>query len=797
MKIRSLLALVLLAFGPAAFTGRTDPPPRTDYPTEAIPFTQVRIDDAFWSPRIEANRLVSVPYLLKASAENGQLLDVEPTYKTIEGAAYTLMLHPDARLEADLDVLIDKIIARLIPRNPAATWTETSWDLDLYPAGHFIEAAIAHHQATGKKKMLDAALTIADRLVAVYGPAKRHRVPNHEEIEIALIRLFRLTGQDKYLELAKFFLDERGRDSHPKLGENAQDHVPVVEQNEAVGHCVMAVYLYAAMTDIAALTNDAAYRNALAGLWDDTVSGKTYLTGGIGAVRFHERFGARYELPNQSGWAETCAAYGNALWNHRLFLLTRDGRYVDLMERILYNGFLVGVSLTGDRFFYQNPLKSFGQYERFAWINVPCCPPNVVRLLATLGSYIYARSGNDLYINLFVAGRADVNLDTTRVSLVQETRYPWEGAVRVTVNPERPGPFTVNVRIPGWTRGQVMPGDLYRFLGQDNGKVRLAVNGQSIAAEAEKGFIGIRRDWKRGDVIELDLPMPVRRIVARDEVRENAGRAALSRGPIVYCAEWPDNAGTALNLVLPDEANLAAEFRPDLLGGIGIVSGNAAAMMRGPNTGPLRSEPRRLVAIPYYAWANRGRGEMAVWLPRRADGARVSPIPLPEPVIRLSSFGTLEKRQTGYNDQSDDISAIHDGVEPFGSADESSLYFRMKPPAGQPAWVEYEFKSPTVISSSEVYWVDDRRFCRLPEAWKILVDDGGSWKRVVIHGAYGVEKDRFNRVTFDPVKARAVRIEVEPQEIPYQAGRGGPPDAMPIKEDVVWREFGIIEWRVK
>ena len=796
MKSSTALSMIFLtAFLPWACKRAVSG--RVDYPAEAVPFTRVAITDQFWGPRLEASRRVTVPYLLKKSAENGIILEADPTYKTIEGAAYTLLSHPDAELEAALSEIVDGAIDGLIPKDPGKKWTSEYWDRELYPGGHFIEAALAVYQATGKRKMLDAAIKIADWLVDMYGPGKRHQVPTHEEIEIALVRLYRLTGEEKYLNLAKFFLDERGRDTHPNLGEYAQDHNPVVEQTKAVGHCVMAMYLYSAMTDVAALTGDPAYAPALDRLWDDVVSRKVYLTGGIGAIRFHERFGAAYELPNLSGWAETCATYGNTLWNHRLFLLHREGKYADMMERCLYNGFLVGVSLKGDRFFYQNPLKSFGTYARFSWINVPCCPPNVLRLLSTLGSYIYARSGDDIYLNLFIGSRADVPMPKNEVILTQETRYPWEGRVKVTVDPDRSKTFAIYVRIPGWTQGQVMPGDLYRYLDRSEEKVRLAVNGKPLDFTIENGYAGVRRKWSRGDTIELDLPMPVRKVAARGEVVEDRDSLALMRGPLVYCAEGPDNEGNVLNLVFPENAELRAEYRSDLLDGVEVITGDIAALARGREDGRPKLVPHRLTAIPYYAWANRGMGEMAVWLPARESKARLSPILLPDPISRVSSFGALEKRITGYNDQSDDICSVYDGVEPLSSADESSLYFRLKPPERKPAWVEYEFKRPTTVSSAEVYWVDDRRFCRLPASWRILYEEVGQWKPVVPRGSYGVEKDKFNRVDFDPVRTRALRLEVEPQTILYRAGKGGPPDAMPIKEDVEWRECGIIEWRVK
>jgi hypothetical protein len=479
-----------------------------------------------------------------------------------------------------------------------------------------------------------------------------------------------------------------------------------------------------------------------------------------------------------------------------MFLFHHEAKYLDVLERVLYNGFLVGVSLKGDRFFYQNPLTSFGHYERFAWINVPCCPPNVVRLLASLGDYIYAQAREAVYVNLFVGSRAEVALAGNKVRLKQETRYPWEGTVKVTVEPERAGKFTLYLRIPGWAQHQPMPGDLYRYLGKPAGPVSLRLNGRPIKLELEKGFARISNDWKKGDAIQLTLPMPVRRVLAHPRVKENEGRVALERGPLVYGAEWPDNGGRVLNLLLPDDAALKSEFRQDLLGGVQVITGRVLALDRGPDGVAIEKKPHQLLAIPYYAWANRGMGEMGVWLARRSDKARVTPV-APDPISRVAAFGGIERVWTGYNDQNDDLSAVYDGVAPLSSADESHLYLRLRPPVGKPAWVEYQFKRPATISSSAVYWYDDRRFCRLPASWRLLYQDGDQWQPVVHGRPPGVEKDRFNRLTFAPVTTTAVRLEIEPQTISYQRGEIGPPEALFLQKDITWREAGILEWRVK
>jgi len=517
-----------------------------------------------------------------------------------------------------------------------------------------------------------------------------------------------------------------------------------------------------------------------------------------GSIRFHEQFGAPYELPNLSGWNETCASYGSVLWNHRMFLLHEDARYLDAMERVLYNGFLAGVSSKGNRFFYQNPLMSYGSYERFDWIDTPCCPPNVVRLLASLGNYIYAKSraDTDVYVNLFVGSTATIPLGGSAVRLHQDTNYPWDGRIRISIDPQQTQDFTLHVRVPGWTRDRVMPGDLYRFLDTRTDPVALAVNGLPQRVRTAGGFALIERRWSKGDVVDVTLPMAVRRVVADPRVRDDEGRVALTRGPLVYCAEWPDNGGHVLNLVVSDRARLTSQFNRALLGGVQVVTGDVAALGRS-GAGRVQEQPRTLVAIPYYAWANRGAGEMQVWLPRTSARARVTPVLPPAAIAQVSSSGAIEKRWTGYNDQNDDLAAVYDGVDPLSSADESGLYFRMRPALGQPAWIEYDFKGPARISRADVYWVNDRRFCRLPASWRIVYRKDDRWEPVVAHGAYDVTGDTFNRVEFDPVTTTAVRVEVEPRTVHYKTGEIGPPGAMFLTAPIDWREFGIIEWRVR
>jgi uncharacterized protein len=757
-----------------------------------VPYARVDITDEFWAPKIEVNRTVSIQHLFRKYEELGR----GDTLRAIEAAAYMLGKRRDPDLERYVDELIDTAVASTDPRlaRPESA---------VRTSGYLLEAGVAYFRATGKRKLLDEAIKAADAIDASYGPGKRTYISGHEGLKIGLLSLYQETADPRYLKLAQFFLDERGKDDYSRQGEYAidrtyaQDHQPVIRQREAVGHAVRATYLYIPLTELAAITASPDYSRAADAIWEDAAFRKTYVTGGIGSIRFHEQFGAPYELPNLSAWNETCASYGSVVWNERMFLLHRDARYVDQLERVLYNAFLDGVSARGDRFFYQNPLTSYGNYDRFDWINTPCCPPNVVRLIASLGGYIYAQTKDrDFYVNLFVGSRASVVMGGTTVAVQQQTRYPWDGRVRITVDPERAASFALHVRIPGWTGMYFMPGDLYHFGDSRHDPLGITVNGRPVRAVRDSGFAVIDRRWNRGDTIELDLPMPVRRVMADARVKDDEGRVALARGPLVFAAEWPDNGGHALNVVVPDAAAFSTEFRRDLLGGVQVITGNVQAVERGAD-GRASLHPHRLVAIPYYAWANRGMGEMQVWLPRRAEKARITPVALPDGVAAVRSSGGIDKKWTGYNDQNDDIAAVYDGIDPLSSADESNLYFRMRPPVGAPAWIEYELKSPASVSSAEVYFADDRRFCKLPESWRVLVKSREGWTPVTSRGAYTVERNRFNRVQFDPVTTTAVRIEIEPRTVHYNAGEIGPPDAMFLDAAAEWRELGVIEWRVK
>ena len=537
------LGWLVLGFVLAA-SARASASPGADYPIRPVPFTAVRIADGFWSPRLETNRAVTVRHDFDKCETTGRVANFEvagglakgdfvglfgfndsDVYKVIEGASYSLRLRPDPELETYVDGVIAKIAAAqeddgylytagTIPRlaqKPTCCvsrprWSDIASGHELYNLGHLYEAAVAHHQATGKRTLLDVALKSANLVTQVFGPGRRLDPPGHQEVEIGLVKLYRTTGEKKYLDQARFFLEQRGNAAgHTLYGPYNQDHLPVVQQSEAVGHAVRAGYMYSAMADVGALGGDEGLVRALSGLWDNVVSRKLYLTGGIGARREGEAFGDDYELPNRTAYAETCAAIANAMWNHRLFLLHGDAKYLDVLERIVYNGFLSGVSLDGERFFYPNPLASdgertfnMGQKGRSAWFDCSCCPTNVVRFLPSIAGYVYAQRDRDVYVNLFVAGRGDLSLDGVAVGIRQETSYPWEGRVRIAVEPTRPTEFALHVRVPGWAQGRPVPSDLYRYAEAEAATFSLTVNGAPVKPEMAQGFAVLRRDLEGG-----------------------------------------------------------------------------------------------------------------------------------------------------------------------------------------------------------------------------------------------------------------------------------------------------------
>lgn len=799
MRARAILAIAaslwLAAVGPgttAAEEAKAAPDgPKGDYPVQPVPFTSVRVVDEFWAPRLQTNRKVTIPYAFKMCEQTGRIdnfavagklkpgkfrgiyFNDSDVYKVVEGAAYALAIQPDPALDQYLDELIAQIAAAqepdgylytartlcgpdYMPPGGKERWSDLAGGHELYCAGHLYEAAVAHWMATGKRSLLEVALKNAELVCRVFGRDRNTHPDGHQEIEIGLVRLYRATGDETYLRMARFFLDTRGRQWGRRLyGQYCQDHMPVTEQTEAVGHAVRAGYMYSGMADVAALVGDADYLRAISRIWENVVGRKLYLTGGVGARGNIEGFGADYELPNATAYCETCAAIAMAMWNYRMFLLTGEGKYLDVLERVIYNGFLSGVSLEGDRFFYPNPLEEHRGRQRSPWFDCACCPSNVVRFVPSIPGYAYAHRGQTLYVNLFIGGSAVVEMGGNSLRLRQQTRYPWEGTVKITVEPERPAEFAVCVRIPGWARNEPVPSDLYRFLDKSDAGVQLRLNGSPVELPVKQGFAELRRIWRKGDTIELDLPMPVRRVVAHEKVLDDAGRVAIQRGPIVYCAEGVDQKdGQVLSLVVADDTPLRSEFRKELLGGVQVVLGKARPVRRTVEGTLAIGEEQQLVAIPYYAWAHRGPSPMAVWLAREPAAAR----PLPAPTIALASKVTTSGG-TGRE-------AITDQLEPRSSIDHSNPFFHWWPRKGTREWVQCDFQRPERISAVEVYWFDDTGIgeCRLPKSWNLKVKVRGQWVDVTNPSGFGTEKDRYNRTTFDPVEAEGVRLEVQLRE---------------------------------
>jgi DUF1680 family protein len=641
---------------------------KADYPIQVVPFTKVKLTDNFWLPRIKTNHTVTIPASFDRCEETGRVKNFEMAaaksgnfctiypfddtdiYKTIEGASYSLSLYPDKPLENYIDSLIVKIrdaqepdgylyTARTInPEQPHAWAGKERWERErelsheLYNSGHLYEAAAAHYQATGKSNLLDIALKNADLVCSVFGHDKRHVAPGHQVIEMGLVKLYRITNKKEYLETAKYFIEERGHyngyDSNSKdpwkSGAYWQDHKPVVEQFEAVGHAVRAGYLYAAMADVAALTDDKGFLTAIDSIWENVVTKKIYVQGGIGAVGDGERFGDNYQLPNRTAYNETCAAIANVYWNHRMFLLHGDSKYIDVLEKSLYNGLISGVGMDGNSFFYTNAMEIKNgvshrdmETSRSGWFPCSCCPTNVARLIPSIPGYVYAQKGNNVYVNLFANSTTMVEVNKKAVEIVQENNYPWDGKLLFTINPKSSQEFNVMIRIPGWADNEAIPSTLYSFKNESPAKVQITINKKPTEFKVENGYAVLVKKWKKGDVVEVNLPMEVRRVVANTNVLDDLGKVALQRGPIVYCAEWPDNFGKAGNIILPPNIEFKITHKDDLLNGVTVLTSEAVALDiddKGQNVTTLK---RPFTAIPYYAWAHRGKGEMTIWFPEK------------------------------------------------------------------------------------------------------------------------------------------------------------------------------------
>ena len=631
-----------------------------DYNIQGVPFNRVSINDQFWLPKIETNRTVTIPSSFKKCEETGRVenfvlaakktgkflttfpFDDTDIYKIIEGASFSMSVHPDPALDKYVDSLINLVAnaqepdgylytARTIDPEHPHSWSgkerwvqESVLSHELYCSGHLFEAAYAHYQATGKRNFLNIALKNADLLVSVFGPGKRNDAPGHEIVEMGLVRLYRITNDQKYLDLAKFFIDCRGKTIDPKKS-YSQDQAPVIQQDEAVGHAVRAGYLYSGVADVAAITGNKDYINAIDKIWDNMVSKKFYITGGIGALHEGEAFGENYELPNLTAYNETCAAIANVYWNYRMFLLHGDSKYIDVLERSLYNNVISGVGLDGKTFFYPNPLTCDAKYmfneggslTRQPWFNCSCCPTNLCRFLPSVPGYIYAQKQDNIYINLFVASATKINLNAkTSVELSQQTKYPWDGNVKITIKPQKKSLFAVCLRIPGWVRNQPVPSNLYSYINPVKETISIKVNGQNTDYKTENGYAIINREWKQGDVIEYLLPMNIHRVEANPNVEADVNKVALERGPIVYCLEGVDNNDMSGNLILPDDVHLLTNFEKNKLSGVVVITGEEIVSNSSESGLSKQPKTRPFTAIPYFSWCNRGITQMEVWLPR-------------------------------------------------------------------------------------------------------------------------------------------------------------------------------------
>jgi len=778
------------------------------YPIQAIPFHQVQLKDKFWAPRVETVRNVTIPHTFRKNQETGRVKNFQmaaspnPTavcsafpfddtdlYKLIEGAAYALQTKADPQLEARVDSLIviikaaqesdgylytwrtilerrnnPNLISGVDPRGANINWLagprwakEDELSHELYNAGHLYEAAVAWFAATGKRNLLDVALKNASLVDQTFGPGKLEKAPGHQEIELGLVKLYQTTKEKRWLDLAKFFIDVRG------YGDPySQNHLKVKDQRDAQGHAVRLAYLFAAVTDVSALTGTDEYRAALQAVWEDIVGKQIYITGGVGATGSNEGFGGAYDLPNYSAYCETCSSIAFVNWGQKMYQLTGETRYLDVLELTLYNALNAGISLSGDRFFYPNPLESRKNVARTEWFSCACCPPNLARFYSSLGGFFYAQKDNELYLNLFAASQTTFETSKgkskVKVDIQQESDYPWNGLIKVKVNPAQANTFAIKVRIPGWARGEATPLGLYNFANPSIKPIVFKVNGKIFPAKVSTGYATVERKWKKGDVLEFELPMDVQRVVAHPLVKADEMRYALKSGPLVYCLEGQDQPDDrVLNMLVAKDAPIRREYAPNLLGGQQTLrfSGNLVTKKTSATSAELK--PIDLKAIPYYAWANRGRDNMLVWLPYDVSVAKSIAQPTLATKSKLTASPELKGALTATSDQS----------APKTSADGESTFVHWWPHFGTQEWLQYTFPDAQQVSKVRVYWFDDEAIgggCRIPQSWRVLYLDNGVWKPVSTKQTYGNNKDAWNEVKFDAVKTTALKIDLQLKE---------------------------------
>ena len=804
---------LILTLAATVTTGAVAKQSSHGYPITPVPFTSVKVTDKFWGQRLDASRRTTIPLAFSKCEETGRYenfvkaahpsdqydvstfmgysFDDTDVYKTIEGASYSLQTYPNPQLVHYMDSVLDIVAAAqepdgylytartINPKKPHQWAGEKRWEKEedlsheLYNLGHMVEGAIAHYQATGSRKFLDIAIKYADCVCREVGPNKGQAtvVPGHQIAEMALAKLYVLTGDKKYLDEAKFFLDYKGKTA--SKSEYNQSHKPVIEQDEAVGHAVRAAYMYAGMADVAALTGDPSYIHAIDAIWSNIVGKKMYITGGIGSTNNGEAFGANYELPNMSAYCETCAAIGNVYVNHRLFLLHGESKYYDVVERALYNGLISGVSLDGGAFFYPNPLESMGQHQRQPWFGCACCPSNIARFIPSLPGYVYAVKDRSVYVNLFLANNSKLDVEGKEVQLSQQTEYPWNGDISINIDNNNAGKFALKIRVPGWVRGNVVPSNLYEYIDGKRLSYKITVNGKEVegAKITEDGYFTIDRKWKKGDKVMVQFDMQPRVVQALNKVEADRGLVCIERGPIVYCAEWPDNDFDIMSALLNQSPKMNV-----IDGSIDTKQGTypvkeitaPAQTLSFSKDGKLNTNDVQFKLIPYYAWCHRGSGKMRVWLTHDLSASRPSAPATLASESKVSSSVDMPA-----------LSSLSDGLVPKDENDRTIPYTHWWPKEGGTEWIVYDFPTESSIQSSTVYWYDDGPWggCRVPQSWKIYYkDDKGQWQAVKNASSYGVEKGCANTVNFDPVKTKALKLEVQ----------------LPEKNSA-----GIFEWSVK